>query len=522
MNLDYLFTYTNGLGIKIDQNDFLFQFQSHPNYPSLLAISDTLDFKNIRHFAAEVGIEEVNQLPSNFIANVELVANSPEFILCQRQGDSFRLLVDGTWKDHSSIEFEKIFRNVVLVLEPPSENKANEKKGLPWINIVSIALVSSLILSLGSLPLWGSCFLTVALFGLVISYHAFMKELGLENLITKSICSLGKRTTCDSPVLSLDRIKIFNDLGLGALSFAFFASQFCVGIELSVNDGWANFERLIPIFVVPGIVVALGSIGYQIFIKKSICPVCMLINLTVFLQALIASSYVGQLSLARFELFNLLFVNVLAITAGIVYFKNTTIANRSLSVQLARLNHKRRDFDTFNLVLQSRGKIFQSNGDPTGFILGNPSSKLRLTVVSSLSCSACKDFHQELMKILEVYESKVAIELKLLYHKDRHEESAQTTHFALYQNYQTQTHTEFMRSISVWYENKSAEPFKNTVIKFEASEIENFYDQEVEWARKNGIHFTPAVFINGHAFPMSQYESSDLIFFIGEMLEHID
>ena len=30
--------------LKIPKEEFLFQFQSHPNYPSALAFSDTLNF----------------------------------------------------------------------------------------------------------------------------------------------------------------------------------------------------------------------------------------------------------------------------------------------------------------------------------------------------------------------------------------------------------------------------------------------------------------------------------------------
>ena len=40
----YLFQYLEKDKIFIDQTEFEFQIQSHPNYPSLLAISDTLSF----------------------------------------------------------------------------------------------------------------------------------------------------------------------------------------------------------------------------------------------------------------------------------------------------------------------------------------------------------------------------------------------------------------------------------------------------------------------------------------------
>lgn len=43
-NYNYLFQYLEKEGIFIDKNEFLFQMQSHPYYPSLLSVADTLSF----------------------------------------------------------------------------------------------------------------------------------------------------------------------------------------------------------------------------------------------------------------------------------------------------------------------------------------------------------------------------------------------------------------------------------------------------------------------------------------------
>lgn len=39
-----LFQYLEKEEITFDKNEFLFQIQSHPDFPSLLSISDTLSF----------------------------------------------------------------------------------------------------------------------------------------------------------------------------------------------------------------------------------------------------------------------------------------------------------------------------------------------------------------------------------------------------------------------------------------------------------------------------------------------
>lgn len=43
-NYHFLFEYLKKEQITIDRNEFLFQIQSHPESPSLLAISETFDY----------------------------------------------------------------------------------------------------------------------------------------------------------------------------------------------------------------------------------------------------------------------------------------------------------------------------------------------------------------------------------------------------------------------------------------------------------------------------------------------
>ena len=53
--------------LDISKNEFNFQFQSHPNYPSALAFSDTLNFLGVKNDAYELEKEYWGELPSEFI-----------------------------------------------------------------------------------------------------------------------------------------------------------------------------------------------------------------------------------------------------------------------------------------------------------------------------------------------------------------------------------------------------------------------------------------------------------------------
>jgi len=62
MNLDKLTKKLN-----VNTQEFKFQFQSHPNYPSALALSDTLNFLGIENSAYELEKEYWKEIPTDFI-----------------------------------------------------------------------------------------------------------------------------------------------------------------------------------------------------------------------------------------------------------------------------------------------------------------------------------------------------------------------------------------------------------------------------------------------------------------------
>lgn len=50
-DIEAVFLYTQSQNISIDKQEFEFQIETHPDYPSLLAFSDTLNFFDIPNIA---------------------------------------------------------------------------------------------------------------------------------------------------------------------------------------------------------------------------------------------------------------------------------------------------------------------------------------------------------------------------------------------------------------------------------------------------------------------------------------
>jgi ABC-type bacteriocin/lantibiotic exporter with double-glycine peptidase domain len=106
MLLDKLINY-----LKLDKQEFLFQFNSHPNYPSALAFSDTLNFMGVRNDAYELDKEYWDELPEEFIT---IVDNS--FSLVKKNGTQYSIYSDKA-KTLNKEELHKKSTDFVLLLK---------------------------------------------------------------------------------------------------------------------------------------------------------------------------------------------------------------------------------------------------------------------------------------------------------------------------------------------------------------------------------------------------------------------
>ncbi|AKH95251.1 hypothetical protein ACH34F_03645 [Elizabethkingia anophelis] len=67
-----IFQYLKKENININKSEFLFQQQSHPDFPKLLSIVDTLNFLNISAGAFHITQEEYSLLPEYFVRYLDI------------------------------------------------------------------------------------------------------------------------------------------------------------------------------------------------------------------------------------------------------------------------------------------------------------------------------------------------------------------------------------------------------------------------------------------------------------------
>jgi len=109
------------LGIHTDAKTINDEFEKHPDYPSLLSISDVLTTFKIENSAFRVTFDELENVPCPYLAHTN--SNGGELLIV-KEADSVRFVVSGEKKDRYELDvetFRNIFTGVVLLVEPPEE-----------------------------------------------------------------------------------------------------------------------------------------------------------------------------------------------------------------------------------------------------------------------------------------------------------------------------------------------------------------------------------------------------------------
>ena len=113
-NFSSLFQYLEKKNINISHKEFEFQAKSHPDYPSLLSISDTLSFFNIENGVFKIPFSEINNLPTNFVTLLKGEEQKLQINYIEKNENKYYSTENNTSKFISSSFLESKWNNIVL------------------------------------------------------------------------------------------------------------------------------------------------------------------------------------------------------------------------------------------------------------------------------------------------------------------------------------------------------------------------------------------------------------------------
>ncbi|KMQ66008.1 ABC transporter permease [Chryseobacterium angstadtii] len=491
--------------LKLDKQEFSFQFNSHPNYPSALAFSDTLNFMGVKNDAYELDKEYWDELPEEFIA---IVDNS--FSLVKKSGSSYSVYSEKA-KTLNKEELHKKSTDFVLLFE--KTDQAENRLAFNFQPLLYLVFAIILIYSFFSQSLYEAFFNLLSLAGVYISMEIFNQKFGNNSTVIGSICgdTSAKQTanSCDK-IIKQDKTSILG-LKFSDFSLIYFAGLTILGLFLP------STAYIVKGFTIVSVIAIAYSLYIQAFVEKTFCRVCLLI----------ISILGGQLALRILFFENTPFsVGALLLTAvmwivtfsAVLYFSTILSQKENLQKSNAKNLRFKRNYELFkSQILENERIRFQ---DTETFSLGKKDAKLRLSIVSNPYCGFCKDGHKIMEGLLEKYPDDISVQIRFNYSPERADEKYTKLLSAFSSIYHNKPQNEFLKAVEEWFETRD----ENKIAALSGSTAQEDLTPFIEMTKDNssaGLNFTPIFILNGYQFP-DKYDREDIWFFVDELMEDED
>lgn len=471
---------------------------SHPNYPSLLALTDSLTTSNVENFAIQIPFKHFEELPKVFIT--ELEKDSKEFYFLEKND----LIIKITNEKGSSSFFKledlaNIWTGIVLIIEE-NEEKRIVKTSSNIVLPIGLLFFGILSVVTNNLNFFSSLYLLLSLIGVFISFE-IVKTYFKENDVAESkFCSANKEFSCNTTIKSkkyaFSNYVEFVDLPIVFFGFTTLGSIFSI---VSINTIGLLSSLSLPIVV------------YSIYIQKKVlkkwCVLCLLISLTLIVNSIFY--WYLQLDFKFISFLEILFLGTIAVTW--IFVKKLLITKEENKKTINQLLRFKRNEDVFKAISSD---IIDSEEFLTlpKITFGNTNASNTITLFLSPSCPHCHTAFKKALEILEKHEEKIKLEIAYNLNfnniENQYLEIAKTTMQLFNEN------KDYKLAIIDWHIKKMN--LEEWIEKWKQNEDFTRENEQLEkqfqWCLKNKFNYAPVKIFNSKLMPQS-YEIEELFYF---------
>ena len=523
--LSFFETKTNGpnaakllldlLHVKVTGTTLTREIEEHPDYPSLLSISDVLNNHGVENMGIRVDAPKFEELPCPFITQIRGAKEKTDFFTVVKEvSENTVYFFDEEkhrWTSLAKENFLKGWSGVVLLAEAKEdagekdyskkikeENRKNTIQYLSAFCIPVIAIIAGLIalVQLGTNALLPFTFSVLTLAGTITGALLLWYEVDQHNPVLQQICSAGKKVNCGA-ILQSKAAKIAG-ISWSAIGFSYFMGI----LLLLLFSGIANPAVLfaaswLNVIAVPYVIF---SIYYQWRIAKQWCVLCLCVQGILVLQ-LATTLLGGWHTLLSFSAIEPGLI-ISTLTALVVPFIITTLLmpafqkakeGKRFGNELQKLKHNQ---EIFEALLQKQ-KMLTNVPNDLGITLGNPNGSYKLIKVCNPYCGPCAKAHQPMEDLLE---NNPDVQVQILFTATNNEGDSKAPpvkHLLAIAEKNEERITK--QALDDWYlaEKKDYEVFAakypmNGELKQQNAKIEAMKN----WCDTAGIEFTPTFFIS--------------------------
>jgi protein-disulfide isomerase/uncharacterized membrane protein len=522
-DLKSVVAYAKNEGIKIEFNPFLQQAESHPNYPSILAITDTLSFLNIDNGVIPVAISEIALLPDRFVALLGEENNEPQLCFIEKKGGTYFYYSEDKTLPIPIATLESRWKNVVLLVEK-SENETtpiSPKNRFTLVLPTLCLLLFAMVLFQFAPTIQDWFFFVFPIIGLLFSVAALKDLFGVKSELLNSFCNITATSSCET-VVGSSKWKIFEIVNFSDLSMALFASQFFALLAFVFMGNTTAYFVIQQLMLLCAVPVLVASVYYQKFVENKWCPICLVIISIILIELvyiLFLQNSAFEILLQPMAVFGFVFVSVALVWTVV---KKLLTQQKELKEFQIKGNRFIRNYDIFKNTLVASKRLNDNPIQSGTIILGNPDPPLKIIVVTSPFCEYCKEAHTIITAILQKYPETVCFDIRFNFDENQNDEKSKKIHQQLVAIYFNQGQAIFMKALHDWFETKDDNKLDSMATTgINELKLNLILDEQFNWNQANNLSYTPAIIINNYIFP-KQYDRKNLIHFINDLSDDED
>jgi protein-disulfide isomerase/uncharacterized membrane protein len=536
-NVNATIAFIRRLGVKVNNTTVDYDMQHHPDWPSVLCVSDSLNKWNIPNGVSKIDNRaRIAEIPTPFIAFTKDRKN-PMAIVTEVTDNGIRKLQGNYYAKPELVSEDAFLRtwDGTFLFAEPNEQSGEPNYNLTKRNRLLKALIPAIAVSLMiGIFFWilsshihsasventnvglgiYLLFLTTVI-GVGVSIMLLWYEIDENNALLRSVCTGIIKGNCGA-VLTGKASKVFSWLSWSEVGFFYYT-----GALLSLVFAGAeirNVASLIGLLNVMALAFPFYSVYYQWRVAKEWCILC----LTVQGLLVLGSVIVFSLDLIDWKLFTIPFLTasffLYALPVSVWYMVKPYI----LKLQKAKLTDReylRLKFNTeiFGTLLKKQKQVDTALLEGIGIEIGKSEAKNTIIKVCNPYCGPCAQAHPKIEKLVSENPELVKVKMVFAVTSDAQDTRAEVVrHFlALAEN--NDGHL-VSKALDDWYlaDQKDYKAFaaKYPVNGGKEKQTEQISRME-EWCWSNKVSATPTLFVNGYEFP-EVYDIDDLQYFLLE------
>ncbi|HEY8929078.1 MAG TPA: vitamin K epoxide reductase family protein [Mucilaginibacter sp.] len=503
------------LGVKITKSTLSKEIEQHPDYPSLLSISDVLNGFGIENIGIKFDTLKISELPMPFITQVMGKKTGILFFTIVKDvGEKYVEYYDPEkhdWTKSTKEEFWDNGTNVALLLEAEEgagekdylKNRTGEKQRTFQNYLIALSLpVITIAAGIIALAQYGAAawlpfiYIFLTLIGAVTTTLLLWYELDQHNPVLQQICSAGKKVNCGA-VLHSKASKI-GGISFSAIGFSYFTGMLLFLIFSGITNVGAQFATAwINAIAVPYV---LFSVYYQWRVVRQWCVMCLCVGCMLVLQLATAGfghwhslMSVDHVSADLITAILIAFIVPLIISILLIPALQKAKEGTRIFVDLQKLKHNKQVFEA---LLQKQKKIVESPKG-LGIYVGDHNAAFKLIKVCNPYCGPCSRAHTPMEELLH---NNPDVQIQLIFTASSREGDVggpPVRHLlAIAEKHDEPT---LKQALDDWYlaEKKNYQQFAakypmNGELKRQDTKI----DIMKEWCKKTEVEFTPTFFVS--------------------------